>query len=32
MSNYDSADPEDLWKYLADYEQKTGGRTLAIPR
>ncbi len=31
MSNYDSTDPEDLWKYLAAYEQKTGGRALAIP-
>ncbi len=27
----DSADPEDLWRYLADYEQKTGGSALAIP-
>ena len=27
----DSADPEDLWKALAAYEQKTGGRALAIP-
>lgn len=27
----DSADPEDLWKALAAYEQKTGGRVLAIP-
>jgi Protein of unknown function (DUF3604) len=30
-SEFDSADPEDLWKYMADYEQKTGGRMLAIP-
>lgn len=31
MSNYDSRDPEDLWKWMAAYEQKTGGRLLAIP-
>jgi hypothetical protein len=30
-SLFDSEDPEDLWKYLADYEAKTGGRILAIP-
>ena len=23
--------PEDLWKYMAGYEQKTGGQVLAIP-
>ncbi|MEZ4281520.1 MAG: DUF3604 domain-containing protein [Myxococcota bacterium] len=27
----DSSDPEALWKYLADYERRTGGRALAIP-
>lgn len=27
----DSVDPEDLWRALADYEEKTGGRALAIP-
>jgi hypothetical protein len=27
----DSVDPEALWRYLADYERKTGGRALAIP-
>lgn len=27
----DSADPEDLWQALAAYEEKTGGRVLAIP-
>lgn len=27
----DSADPEDLWRALAAYEEKTGGRVLAIP-
>ncbi len=26
-----SQDPEDLWSALADYEDKTGGRVLAIP-
>jgi hypothetical protein len=31
FSSFDSADPEDLWKYLADYEAKTGGRVMAIP-
>jgi len=31
MSNYDSTDPEHLWKWMADYEAKTGGRMLAIP-
>ncbi|NIS90644.1 MAG: DUF3604 domain-containing protein [Woeseiaceae bacterium] len=25
-----SADPRDLWKWMADYESKTGGRMLAI--
>jgi hypothetical protein len=27
----DSADPEELWKALALYEEMTGGRVLAIP-
>ena len=31
FSTYDSTDPEDLWKYMAAYEAKTGGRLLAIP-
>ena len=26
-----SPDPRDLWKYLANYEEKTGGEILAIP-
>ncbi|MDJ0848903.1 MAG: DUF3604 domain-containing protein [Myxococcota bacterium] len=30
-SLFDSMDPEDLWKYLADYERKTGGRAIATP-
>ncbi len=31
MSVYDSEDPEDLWKWMQNYEAKTGGRVLAIP-
>ena len=31
LSNYDTTDPEDLWKWMAEYERKTGGRALAIP-
>jgi hypothetical protein len=31
ISAFDSENPEDLWKYLAAYEQKTGGQILAIP-
>ena len=31
FSTFDSQDPEDLWAYLAGYEQKTGGRAMAIP-
>jgi hypothetical protein len=31
FSQYDSVDAEDLWAYLEDYEQETGGRVLAIP-
>jgi hypothetical protein len=31
FSSYDSENPEDLWKYMAAYEAKTGGRMLAIP-
>jgi hypothetical protein len=30
ISNYDTQDPEELWKWMAAYEQKTGGRLLAI--
>lgn len=30
-SEFDSVNVEDLWKYLADYEAKTGGRVMAIP-
>jgi hypothetical protein len=31
LSAYDTEDPEELWKWMADYEKKTGGRALAIP-
>ncbi|GAB3278847.1 DUF3604 domain-containing protein [Parahaliea aestuarii] len=31
FSAFDSDDPEDLWRWLADYEEKTGGKVLAIP-
>lgn len=30
-SQFDSLDPEDLWRYMAGYEEKTGGSVLAIP-
>jgi hypothetical protein len=30
ISNYDTQDPEELWKWMAAYEQKTGGHLLAI--
>jgi len=28
---FDSFDPEDLWKYMADYEETIGGQVFAIP-
>jgi hypothetical protein len=31
FSLFDSQDPEDLWAYLARYEEKTGGQAFAIP-
>ncbi len=31
FSLFDSQDPEDLWRYLANYEDKVGGNALAIP-
>jgi hypothetical protein len=31
FSNYDSSDPEKLWAWLQAYQQRTGGRVLAIP-
>jgi|TARA_B100002003_G_C14157255_1_gene557510 hypothetical protein len=27
----DSSQPEDLWAFLAEYEQRTGGQVMAIP-
>ncbi|WP_170364450.1 DUF3604 domain-containing protein [Ruegeria arenilitoris] len=30
FSQYDSKNPEDLWAFLAEYEQRTGGEVLAI--
>ena len=31
FSRFHSSDPEDLWAYLNDYEDRTGGKVLAIP-
>ena len=31
FTNYDSDKPKDLWRYLARYEEQTGGSVLAIP-
>ncbi len=31
LTTFDSYDPEQLWKYLSDYQQKTGGQILCIP-
>jgi hypothetical protein len=31
FSLYDSKNPEDLWTFLAEYEERTGGEVLAIP-
>ncbi len=31
FASYDSDDPEDLWRWMANYEERTGGRVLAIP-
>jgi hypothetical protein len=31
FSLFDSQDPEDLWAYLANYEQETGGQAIAVP-
>lgn len=30
FSEFDSTNPVDLWNYMANYEEKTGGRVLAI--
>jgi hypothetical protein len=31
LTTFQSTNPETLWKWMADWEQKTGGRLLAIP-
>ncbi|OMP32336.1 DUF3604 domain-containing protein [Mangrovimonas sp. DI 80] len=31
MTTFDSENPEDLWKWMANFEAKTGGSLLAIP-
>jgi len=31
MTTFDSENPEDLWKWMASFEAKTGGSLLAIP-
>ena len=31
MTTFQSENPEDLWKWMAAWEQKTGGKLLAIP-
>jgi len=31
LSQYDTVDPEELWQWMSDVEQKTGARLLAIP-
>jgi hypothetical protein len=31
LTAFDNPDPETLWRYLADYQKKTGGQILAIP-
>ncbi len=30
FSQYDSTDPEDLWRWMENYEKQTGGRLLAL--
>jgi hypothetical protein len=31
LTTFQTMDPEGLWKWMAEYESKTGGRVLAIP-
>jgi hypothetical protein len=31
MTTFQSENPEDLWRWMDDWEKKTGGRLLAIP-
>lgn len=30
-TTFESVDPEDLWRWMATYEKKSGGKVLAIP-
>ncbi len=31
FSSFDSFDPQDLWRYMANYEDQVGGQAFAIP-
>jgi len=31
FTTFESVDPEDLWKWMAGYEEQTGGKVMAIP-
>lgn len=31
MTTFDSEIPSDLWEWMANYEEKTGGKVLAVP-
>ena len=31
LTTFETQDPWDLWQWMANYEEKTGGRVLAIP-
>ncbi len=31
FSSFDSFDPQDLWRYLATYEERTAGQAIVIP-
>ena len=31
FSQFDSKNPEDLWSYMAEFEQRTNSEVLAIP-
>ena len=31
LTTFETQDPEDLWAWMASYEEETGGRLLAIP-
>ena len=31
FTKYDSTNPEELWNFMQEYEEKTGGEVLAIP-